>query len=444
MTRHFPLFAGAILLAAACATTSPSPPEVTSDQLNRYLIDPRPAVAGTTPRATTRSFEKAWLAYQQGRLAEAERNYAEILERDRNYVPAILGQAAISLTRGDFDPAQHLMDRAAELEPESVVVKMYRAELARARGDLRAAWAAYQEIATVPGAPAAARQRLEETRVVLFEQLFVHANSVADPDASIAILREALQVNDSDTARRVLVRKLLQTRQFEEARSEMQPLLASGKAEDPEVQELWAEIDAGMGLYQEAIARYERLVRGSGTSQHRERLDQIKREWVQANMPPQQRLALDSSALTRADLAVLIYWSIPDVRFAHNLPEPPIAIDIEDVSAREELVRAMSFRFFMPDPLTHRVEPYRLVTASNLVRILARVAMLRGIPACASPALQEVNEMLRAERILAACGVPVSQIATDPDGLISGRDAERALAQIASVLKSTEQRQARQ
>jgi tetratricopeptide (TPR) repeat protein len=429
----------ALVLAIGC-TTAPSKPEVSPEKLNPYLLNP--AIESPDPsRATARRLAAAWKAYRAGALTQAEREFTEILAREPGDPAAELGMAAVSMTRGDFPRAEQHLDRAARQRPNSALVPLYRAELARARGDLTAAHAIYRDLAGRDSASNLVQDRYQELRGELFNQLFAEAMSSSAPDTAIRLLREAVEISgDATAARLLLARKLIQTGQFDEARRELAAVRIAGPAEDEQVQQLLAEIDVGTERYQEAIARYEELVRRNPS--HRARLEQIKDSWAQANMPPQQRLAVESSAITRADLAVLIYWNVPAVRFGRGLSEPPIAVDIADVVGREELIRALSFRFFSVDPLTRRVDPYRMVSAGNALRILARIATLRGVPACAVEAIKEPNETVRAQRILESCGVPIRELAGDPEAPVSGKVVERALTQVASLLRSGEERQA--
>ena len=142
-------------------------------------------------------------------------------------------------------------------------------------------------------------------------------------------------------------------------------------------------------------------------------------------MPAHFHTALASAALTRAELATLLYWTVPSIRFAQNLGAPPIAVDIEEVQGREEMIRAIALGLYDVDPVTRRVGPLRQVTAGRLSALLARVLMIRGA-SCARG--------LTGERVLAACSV-TDPLATYPaDAIVTGRDAQRALDQIAKKL----------
>jgi tetratricopeptide (TPR) repeat protein len=431
-----------ILLYVGCATTPP--PATAPVPVSGSLIDPRIVDPTEPSRSIQKRFDAAWRAFQSGQLQQADRQFNDILARNPDYLPAQLAQAAIAIAGKDFDRAGNLIEKVSEEAPGVPIVDIYRGELAAAKGDLATAHTIYKQLIERGNQPVAASDRYQELRNELFSQLYSQATSEPDADASIRLLREALEVNSNSTAaRRLLTRRLVENRQFDDARRELDTLLVGPESENDEVQHLLAEVDAGQGRFQEAIARYERLVRRSPNAAYRARLEQIKQGWREDNMPAHQRHAVESFAVTREDLAVLIYWNVPAVRFAQNLSEPPIAVDIQDVVGREELIRAMSFRFFSVDPVTRRVEPYRVVAAATVMRILARLLSLRGTPSCASEALREPNEILRAARALESCGISVPELAADPEGPVAGRVVERALNQIAARL-STEERQARQ
>src|SRR5206468_6534223 len=136
------------------------------------------------------------------------------------------------------------------------------------------------------------------------------------------------------------------------------------------------------------------------SGRYTQRLEQVKEQFAAANMPPQVLRAMDADVITRADLAVLMYWKIASIRFAQNLPAPPIAIDISEAPGRDEIIRAIALGIFPIDPVTRRVNPDAAVNGSALARIVARVLNLRGA-ACA-------RSTTGMDAILAACGINVT------------------------------------
>jgi hypothetical protein len=222
-----------------------------------------------------------------------------------------------------------------------------------------------------------------------------------------------------------LVRNLLAQKSWDEARTTLDPLVNT-EADKSDVQEALAEIEVGRGQFEQAITRYERMTRRERDPRYERRLNQLKQQWTEANMPPQFRKAIESEVATRADLAVLLYWKLASVRFAQNLGTPPIAIDIENATGREEIVRAIALGIFQVDPVTRRVNPNGPVTAASLTRFAARVLTSRGA-SCSRNAPD-------AHAIVAAC--KVSDVATTlpPESPVSGRVVSDVVDEIERAL----------
>lgn len=419
-TKILILLAAAVI-AASCTPAVAPPPVVTPQGEDRFLIDPRIGYTGTaTPVIDTR-FDAAWRYVLAGDEAEARRRLSEILTRAPEFLPAVLAGSALDIRAGRFDDARRGIDQALQKIPDYTAARVYEAEIAVREQRTRVAYDLYRAIAAQPNAPPTASERLTELQGALFNELYAAAQN-APAAESIRLLREALALQPGAVDPRIrLGQVLVEQKQFDEARKEIDPLLDVA-ADRPEVQEILAEIDVGRGRYQEAIVRYDRLARRTQNERYARRLEDIKQEWSAANMPPAFRAAVESPAITRADLAILLYWTVPTVRFAQNLGTPPIAIDISDVVGREEIIRAIAIGLYDVDPITRRVNPMRSVTAARFSTYLARVLALRGAP-CARG--------MTSDKVLAACGVsdPLATIA--PDALVSGRDAEKYLQEIA-------------
>ena len=406
----------AALVLAACTTTAPPPPMVAPQGDDRYLIDPRPALAAVSlPPQVAQKFEAAWRYALAGNDAEALRNLAAVPEIDAR----TLLEAFLAIRAGRYDDARILLSR---VDPENLIARVYQAEIAYRERETRIAYDLYRQLALLPDPPPTAVERVNELQGTLFNELYAAAQSAA-PAEAVRLLREALVFNAGAIEPRILLsQKLVEQRQFEEARRELEPLLNTA-ADRPEVQEILAEVDVGRGRYQEAIVRYDRLARRTKEPRYAQRLEEIKNEWSAANMPSHYRAAADSPAVTRADFAVLLYWTVPSVRFAQNLSTPQIAVDIEDVAGREEIIRAIALNLYDVDPVTRRVSPYRTLTASRLSQLLSRVLVLRGAT-CARGS----------SAVLTACGVNDPLAVHAPDATVPGRDVRAALEQVAKQL----------
>jgi thioredoxin-like negative regulator of GroEL len=417
------LFLACAIAAASCTQPDKPVPVVTPSGGDRFLVDPRLGYDTPISPLIAPRFETAWRWTLAGDELEAQRRLAEILQRNPDFVPATLAGAALDIRAGRFAQARTTVAEMVRLFPDWTAARVYEAELAYRDKQTRVAYDLYRALASNPNAPDFVPERVEELRGALFNDLYAAAQSAPDTEA-IRLLREALALNAGAIEPRILLaQKLVAQKQYDAARTELDPLLNTAP-DRGEVQEMLAEIDVGRGRYQEAIVRYDRLARRTKEERYARRLEEIKVEWSAANMPSHYRTALNTAAITRGELATLLYWTVPSVRFAQNLGTPPIATDIENVAGREEIIRAIALGLFDVDPVTRRVSPYRQVTASRLASHLARVLQIRGA-GCARGIPQD--------RVLAACAVTLpSHLPDDP---ITGHEAVAALQQIAKALQ---------
>jgi tetratricopeptide (TPR) repeat protein len=407
--KHFRFLLWIAAVAVAGCTTATKPSNVTPSAEARNLVDPRIGWKRTANDVVDRRFDSAWRSVVSGDYPEARKRLEDIRLRDGEYAPANLAEAAIQIGEGRLEAARAIAERIAARYPQYTAAQIYVAEIDIAENRIRSAYERYREIIQRPDAPPSASTRFAELQTRLFDELYRAAVNAPSEDA-VRFLREALQVNPSaNAARLLLVQKLTALRRFDEAKLELDPILNTGAVDQPDVQEALAEIEVGNQRYEEAIVRYERLAR-SDPARYARRLEEVKEQFAAAIMPPQVLRAMEAEAVTRADLAVLMYWKIASIRFAQNVPTPPIAIDIAEIPGRDELIRAIALGIYPVDPVTRRVNPETLVTGSALARIATRVLVLRGA-SCAN---------------LSACGVSV--VADDLP--VSGRAASAVLEQV--------------
>jgi len=412
----------AALLVASCTSTSTAP-VVTPQGDDRYLVDPRMGWETAIPPAVAKRFDAAWRFVLAGSEAEARRRLGEIAVRNPGFAPVDVAAAALDMKDGRLDAALATVTSTLVRHPGYLAAQVYEAELAVRMKNTRTAYDLYRELSAQPNAPVTASERVAQLRETLFNELYVAAQSAA-PAESARLLREALAFNPGALEPRILLaHRLIEQGQFEEARREIDPVLTIA-ADRPETQAILAEVEVGRGRHQEAIVRYERLAKRTKNPHYERRLAEIKRDWQAANMPPHVREAMNSEAVTRAELATLLYWTVPAIRFAQNVGAPTIAVDIEEVAGRDEIIRAIALGLFDVDPVTRRVMPLRVVTASRLSSFLTRVLNQRRA-ACAQGA---------GDRALAACSIPDPLATHPPDAPVAGRDVVTALEQIAKQL----------
>jgi hypothetical protein len=86
------------------------------------------------------------------------------------------------------------------------------------------------------------------------------------------------------------------------------------------------------------------------------------------------------------------------------------------------MIRALALGLFDVDPVTRRVMPNRVVTASRFSSLLGRLLTQRGA-ACARG--------VAADKVLSTCGVSDPLATLPPDAAVPGRDAMTAIEQVA-------------
>jgi tetratricopeptide (TPR) repeat protein len=427
VTRTSILFIAAIAIAVVSCAPAPAPAVAppAAQGNDRFLIDPRTGYDAQPTPANAKRFDDAWRAILGGDYTTARQKLDDIRAKEPNYAPLQLGEAAIDLREGKTDAARPIVERVLSKRPHYTAAEVYAAEIAIGEKRTREAFDIYRDLASRSNAPDFVTERIGELRITLFDQLY-NAALAAPDEESVRLLREALAINPAaNPARILLAQKLVGQHKYDEARTELEPILATGDVDRSEVQEALAEIDISRGRYEAAIARYERIAKRD--RRFAARLDEIKQQYAEANMPPQFRRAIESESITRGDLAVLIYWKVAAVRFASNIAAPPIATDIGETPGRDEIVRAMALGIYQVDPVTRRVGPYSPVNAGALSRVAARVLTLRG----ATCARGIGNDP---QKVLAACAIVDPALGAGIDAPMTGRAAAGVMEQVDRAL----------
>lgn len=425
-TRTILFLITAAVVLGRCATAPPPVAPSAPQAGDRFIIDPRTGYDAQPAPANAKRFDEAWRAILAGDYTTGRKRLETIHAKEPAYVPAQLAEAAIDLREGKTDAARPIVERARAHHPNYTAALVYAAEIAIVEKRSREAYSIYRDIATRPGAPTFAAERIAGLRTELFDQLYGAAVAAPDEDA-VRLLRDALSINPEGNAARVLLaQKLVGQHKYDEALVTLDPLLHGADADRSEVQEALAEIDLNRGRYESAIARYERLAKRD--RRFAARLDEIKQNYAESNMPSQFRRAIESEAVTRGDLAVLMYWKVASVRFAANLAAPPIAVDVSETPGRDEIIRAIALGIYQVDPVTRRVNPFGAVNAGALSRTAARLLALRGA-SCARGAGNDP------QRVLAACAIVDPTLGAGAESPVSGRAAAGVMEQVDRALK---------
>ena len=196
----------------------------------------------------------------------------------------------------------------------------------------------------------------------------------------------------------------------------------------------WREFQASLamktGRYGEAVDLYAGLA--ATDPAYEEKAEESRLEFRIENLPESARKAALSPRLTRAQLAALLWSSVPEVRETNPPAAPEVATDVVDHSGRQAIVRAIGLGFLTVTRETHQVRVDASVSRTELVGTLKRLAQLVGRGARPVRCLSGDS----GTGSLAACGI----LAESKSRTVSGKEALRAIDRTARMAREGESR----
>lgn len=371
----------------------------------------------------------------------------------------VLAAARAALRRGDAAAAGQALAGRKKGAPEPPALRLAAAYVALSEGrrdearealasltTAHAGWVAAVEaegdLAALEGRSAEALERYQELRKLVPSDRRT-LERVATLRAEVATARRqeaeaALLAGDLDSARRG-ANGLLQL----EPASPSGPILlsrvatAGGKHEDawtwaeearkrapsdPAVAAFAAGVAANAGRWASAAGLYEGLA--AADASFVPKAEDARIEFKVQNLPDEARRAARSARVTRAQLASLLWWTVPEVREASVPTGVGIAVDVVDRPDRVALVRAIGLGFFGVSAETHRVGADVPLQRSEMGPLLRRVAVLAGRGRMPSGCL---SAEAPAAAALTECGILHETQSRD----VTGREALRALEKAA-------------
>jgi tetratricopeptide (TPR) repeat protein len=193
---------------------------------------------------------------------------------------------------------------------------------------------------------------------------------------------------------------------------------------DPDVAAFAAEAAAKAGRWADAASLYEGLA--STDPAFVPKAEEARVEFKVQNLPEAAHLAAESARLTRAQLASLLWWTVPEFRDAPVPAGAEIAVDVVDRSDRGPLAKAIGLGFFAVSPETHRVGADWTVSRGEMAAALRRVAVLAGRGRPPTGCLASESP---APALLSSCGI----LNDTPSRNVTGREALRALEKAARL-----------
>lgn len=430
-----PILLAAVLLAAvnllACSSSAPPPPArepavrrapepLDIAQADRsYLIDPLTGYSAEADPARRDRVQSAWRALlEESDVAGATETATGLLEEDPEFHPAQVLAAQVDFADGDDQAVVDRLLPVSDVVPGYSASQMLLGRAAERLGDIPLAYAAFRAVATRnplalrrtgelhPRALEIVSNRLDEAlRLEQIEEAEKQLDLLKDwaPSETLTFERaRAVAVARNDRAAELIAVKALSAR-----RPGDQPLLERRA----ELELAVGDPSAGLQIVQDLAARQPNDPRMA------DRLEAAKFRWRLSQLPRSVQEVAAKFELSKADLAVLLYWLVPDVR--NNRPSAGrIATDVLDHPRQEEIIRVVNLGLMDVDPTLHRFFPGSQVRRSGALRSLNEMLVRfgKGVP-CLKDAPSGTCERS------ARCRLILPEEECQPGAPLSGSDA---------------------
>lgn len=369
------------LWAGACTPRGPAPPSPEG------FLYPAPP-PGELRQAG--AIEKAWKALLRGDTRQAERSFRGILDDHPGQLAAQAGLGYAQMKAGRLELAAGAFAAALERQPEYVPALVGAATAAQRQGQPERALAFLRRAQALAPTSLGVRRQVAEARLQLTERrVAAAAEAVAAGEIERAIdtYRAALDDAPEVAGVRLALFGLL-WEQGDKAGG--LSVLAADPGGDRNLLLKLGESLASMGEHERALDAYRRiLARDAHDEEAHRRAREVRREMELLQMPEEYRKIAKGPTLTRADLAALL--SVKVTALSRLTPgEPQVAVDITGSWARAHILKVLSLDIMTPYP-NHTFQPGTVVRRGELARALQRILDLAGYASGPSPVLTDMS-----------------------------------------------------
>jgi hypothetical protein len=386
-------------LAAACVESRPPalppalPESLAAATIRReraYLLSPLEGYSAAVDPARRERLTRAFDAMvATGSVAPARQAAGELLEIEPNLAPAKVLAAQADFAEGNQQAVVVRLLAVGDAQPNYTASQLVLGRAAELAGDLPLAYSAYRAIAARNAKAFERTGELHARALRIVGDRLQAALRGTGPDRLAEAERDLALLKAWGPGEQVTLegaRALAVARG--DARAELEAVkgLAARQPADRALLERRADLelqvgDPGAGL---------KLIQGMadshpGDPELQEKLQLAKFRWRVSLLPADVRALAQKAELSRADLTVLLYWLVPQVRYA-KATAGRIATDILDHPHREEIAHVVNLGLMDVDANLHRFSPEAPMRRGAALRSLARLLSAFGQPAACAEA----------------------------------------------------------
>jgi Flp pilus assembly protein TadD len=386
-----------VLLAAGLACTSAPPPAPVQGPVQRgpeplalepadrpYVIDPlegypRPA----DPQLAARLQKARRDLLEAGDKEGALRAATEMLQADPGFAPAQVLAAEVDFAAGENPRVVSRLLPLGDETPTYTASQLLLGRAAEKAGDVALAYSAFRAVAARSPLAFKRTGELHPRAMEIVSHRLDEAVRNQKTDEALKQLQLLQGWGPSETVTLEAARKVAMARNDRPAELKAVQELSSRRPEDRELLRRRAQLElevgdpgAGLKIVQDLAARDPKdpaLAQELEAAKFRWRLSQLPRDVQEIAAKPE---------LSKGDLAVLLYWLVPQVR--NSLPTAGrIATDVLDDSHRDEIVRVVNLGLMEVDPTLHRFFPGSPLRRGSALRVVLRTLARFGAASCA-------------------------------------------------------------
>lgn len=383
------------------APPAPEPPRVSNEE-GAYLLAPLSGFTGALDPERQAELERGHRAVlKRGHLDEARRIVADLLASDPGLAPALVLAAEIDFEARNHRAVVERLQPVVAANPTYVAAQLLLGRSAELLGDIPLAYASFRAVAA-KNAKAFERtgelhpRTLEILYARLEDALAHHELEAADRQLALLRVWGAQESRTLEGERALAVARGDQAAELAAVRT-----LAARSSGDRKLLERQATLELAVGDPRRGLE----IVQGLADRYPRDpvvadELAAAKFRWRLTMLPKGLQDLAGKPELTKADFAALLYWLVPNVRYA-RVTSGRIATDVLDHPQQEAIVRIVNLGLLDLDSTLHRFYPGAPVRRGGALRALQRMlTQFGGGLACLGEGGREVCPTMAACRIV--------------------------------------------